>query len=303
VRPLVLALERHATHPVADGFRAAWPDLVPPDASDVRSTAGGGLTGTVAGRRVTVGSPAFVTATIGATEPEHVTERAPETGQAGPPLTPVWIAVDGTRVARAGFGDPIRPDARAALDALRARGWRLALLSGDHPGVVAEVGRALGFAADAIEGGATPERKLASIERALAGGPVVMVGDGVNDAAAVARATVGIGVRGGAEACLAAADVFLAHPGLAPLTCLVEGSGRTLGVIRRSIAFSLVYNLVGAALAIGGHIDPLLAAFLMPASSLTVVLASWRGRTFDPPTADHADRRGTRDARVAGAAT
>jgi Cu2+-exporting ATPase len=294
VRPMVLALERHATHPVADGFRAAWPELAPLETSEVHVTAGGGITGIVAGRRVVVGSPAFVAAAIGAAGSSRPPGRDPSADPHAPtadtdlPLTPVWVAVEGARVARAGFGDPVRPDARAALDALRARGWKLALLSGDHPEVVARVGARLGFAADAIEGGATPERKRAAIEAALARGPVVMVGDGVNDAAAVACATVGIGVRGGAEACLAAADVFLARPGLAPLTRLVEGSERTLGVIRRNITFSLVYNLAGAALAMSGHIDPLLAAFLMPASSLTVVLASWRGRTFDPPAADEA---------------
>jgi Cu2+-exporting ATPase len=120
-----------------------------------------------------------------------------------------------------------------------------------------------------------------------------MVGDGINDAAAIARATVGIGVRGGAEACLAAADVFLARDGLGQVVRLVAGNERTLRVIRRNIAFSLLYNLAGAALAMSGRIDPLLAAILMPASSLTVVLASWRGRTFDAREAAPGERRPT----------
>ena len=94
-----------------------------------------------------------------------------------------------------------------------------------------------------------------------------MVGDGVNDAAAMARATVGVGVHGGAEASLAVADVYLSRPGLSALDELMEGSERTLRVIRRNIAFSLVYNLAGAALAMGGWINPLIAAILMPASS------------------------------------
>ncbi|HEY9383724.1 MAG TPA: heavy metal translocating P-type ATPase, partial [Gemmatimonadales bacterium] len=110
---------------------------------------------------------------------------------------------------------------------------------------------------------------------------VVMVGDGVNDAAAIARATVGVAVRGGAEASLAAADVYL-EAGLAGLLPLLRGAERTLKVIRRNIAFSLLYNLVGATLAVAGVITPLIAAILMPMSSLTVVLASWRSRTFEP---------------------
>src|SRR5262249_34973435 len=114
---------------------------------------------------------------------------------------------------------------------------------------------------------------------------VVMVGDGVNDAAAIARATVGIGVHGGAEACVSAADVFLTHPGIDGLTCLTDGAARTLALIRRNIVLSIAYNVAGVALAMAGLIHPLIAAILMPTSSLTVVIASWRGRTFDaaPP--------------------
>jgi Cu2+-exporting ATPase len=141
----------------------------------------------------------------------------------------------------------------------------------------------LGLDADACVGGASPETKLAVVEAAkrdARGAPVVMVGDGVNDAAAIAAADVGVGVHGGAEACLATADVYLTTPGLASLVRLTEGAGRTLRVIRRNVAFSILYNLVGATLAVIGVLDPLIAAILMPISSLTVVIASWRSTTF-----------------------
>jgi P-type Cu2+ transporter len=275
VKPLVLALERHSLHPLAAGFRDAWPGLDVPAASEVVSTAGGGLEGLVDGHRVCVGSPPFVRARAGGGAGLE-----PPTGAA---LTPVLVAVDGRVVAGAGFEDPIRADAERSLAALRAKGWKLSLLSGDDPAVVASVGARLGFAPADRRGGASPEDKLRAIEGYAAEGPVVMVGDGVNDAAAIARATVGVGVRGGAEACLAAADVFLARSGLSSLVALVEGAERVLGVIRRDIAFSLAYNVAGAALAVTGVIDPLIAAVLMPASSLTVVLASWLGRTFEAP--------------------
>ena len=110
-------------------------------------------------------------------------------------------------------------------------------------------------------------------------GVVVMAGDGINDAAAIAAASVGIAAHGGAEASLASSDVYLTEPGLAPLVRLVDGARRTFLVIERNVVFSIVYNLIGAGLAVAGQLTPLVAAILMPASSLTVVLAS-RASTF-----------------------
>jgi len=194
----------------------------------------------------------------------------------------VLVARGGEVIGAAWFGDPLRPDAAAALAALRAAGWELELLSGDDPEVVEQVGAGLGFAPGAVRGGAMPEAKLDRIAALVsAGGPVVMVGDGVNDAAAMARASVGVGVHGGAEACLSTADVYLGRPGLSALVELVEGSRRTLRVIRRNMIISIGYNVIGVALAMSGHLAPLVAAILMPISSATVILGSWRGRTFE----------------------
>ncbi len=144
----------------------------------------------------------------------------------------------------------------------------------------ARVGAALGLAPEACHASATPEEKLRVVEALARTRRVVMVGDGVNDAAAIAAATVGIAVHGGAEASLTVADVYLATPGLAPLVELVRGASRTMRVIRRNIAISLLYNVVGASLAMSGIISPLVAAVMMPISSLTVVLGSWYATTF-----------------------
>jgi len=149
--------------------------------------------------------------------------------------------------------------------------------------VVRAVAQRLGLPEELCRGGVSPEAKLAAIEelRARAGNdPVVMVGDGVNDAAALAAATVGIAVHGGAEASLAAADVYLGRRGLAPLAELLAGARRTFGAIRRNVAVSLVYNATGVALAMTGHLDPIVAAVLMPLSSLTVIGLSYRAATF-----------------------
>ncbi|MBX3146843.1 MAG: cadmium-translocating P-type ATPase [Gemmatimonadales bacterium] len=272
---LVLALESGSSHPLADGFRRAWPDAPQHEATEVRHVTGGGIVGTVAGREVVLGSPAFVGRY--AEDGERWLTRLTQ-----PTLTPVLVAVDGRVIAIAGLGDRIRADAAAALTALRARGWRTLLLSGDDARVAKAVGAALGFGPDEIIGAATPEMKQAVVEtrRQMGGRTVVMVGDGVNDAAAIAAADVGIGVHGGAEASLSSADAYLTTPGLTPLVELADGSARTMRVIKRNIAFALGYNALGVLFAMTGILSPLVAAILMPASSVTVVTASWFGHTF-----------------------
>jgi Cu2+-exporting ATPase len=281
-KPLVAALERQSNHPIAIAVQQAWPVVEALDAQDIQQTVGGGIEGTVAGHRVVVGAPTFVARRTGAADdaPDVKIEAFAEEG-----LTPVWVAVDGAVVARAGFGDPLRADALTSIDRLRALGWRVALLSGDHPAVVRGTAQRLGIALGDAIGGASPEDKLRRVEDARGRGTVLMVGDGVNDAAAIAAATVGVGVHGGAEASMSAADVYLSRPGLGPLVELVEGAHRTMLVIRNNIIFSIAYNILGATLALLGILDPLIAAVLMPMSSLSVVVTSWRSRTFDVPVA------------------
>jgi Cu2+-exporting ATPase len=278
VKPLVLALEEGSSHPLADGFRRAWPDLAPATVTASRHIAGGGLEGTVESHAVRIGSPRFIRESMASIDPslERVMNDLDRT------LTPVHIAIDGVLVAIAALGDRVRDDALGSLRQLRGRGWRTVMLSGDAQDVVASVGRALAFDAHDAIGTASPEDKLAFVEqlKATSGRTVVMVGDGVNDAAAIAAAHVGIGVHGGAEACLATADIYLTRPGLGALVQLTEGARRTLRVIRRNIALSIGYNLIGASLAVFGLLTPLIASILMPTSSITVVLGSWYSTTF-----------------------
>lgn len=283
LRAMILGLEATSTHPIAAGFRRAWSDVAPATATDVTHTIGGGIIGTVGGHRLMLGSPRFVTSQL----PRALAAaRTPTDG-----YTPVVVAVDGRIVAHASFGDAIRADAAASLATLRARGWKTILLSGDAASVSARVGAELGFAPDEIFGEASPEEKADRIRQlvAAAGGGktppcVAMVGDGVNDAAAIAAATVGIGVHGGAEASLATADVAMTRDGLGALVALDDGARRSMKVIRRNIAWAFAYNVLGVGLAMMGHVSPLVAAIMMPTSSLTVVLASWLGKTFTPET-------------------
>ena len=243
-------------------------------------TQGGGIEGTVAGRSVVLGSPAFVNARIGAPASDFE-GRARELTADG--LTPVLVAVDGRVAGAAGFGDPLREDSASALARIRRHGWRVGILSGDDPVVVGSIGRRLGIGAEDCRGGVSPEGKLRAVEEESAGDSVVMVGDGVNDAAALTGATVGIAVHGGAEAALAAADVFIARPGIARVADLLDGAGRAMRTVRRNLVLSLCYNVAGAALAMAGLINPVVAAVLMPLSSITVIAHSYRSRSFARP--------------------
>lgn len=276
----VAALEAQSSHPIARAFVAACRDGKPrgDEPTEVVETQGAGIRGRVGEHEIVIGTPAYVASGEISSLPEALQAQLEAALRVAE--TPVLVGRDGEVVALAGFGDPIRADAEQTLRGLEARGWKLHLLSGDHPDIVRAVGRQLGLSAAQCSGAATPEEKLARVEAARARGPVVMVGDGVNDAAALSAASCGIAVHGGAEASLAAADVFLSRPGVAALAQLLDSARVTSRVIRQNVIFSLLYNLVGAGLAIGGVISPIIAAVLMPLSSLTVVTASFRQRSF-----------------------
>jgi Cu2+-exporting ATPase len=292
VKPAVAAIESRSSHavavalarelltppadaPPADATAHASPEL---EGIEVQQFQGLGITGAVGGVRYDIGSPAFVLERLGAAHEAWVRE-AIDTAAADA-HTPVVVARAGVAVAVAALGDAIREDAKGAIEMLRADGWRVRILSGDEPAVVRAVGARLAIDPDDAIGGASPEAKLAAVEAALADGPVVMVGDGVNDAAALARATVGVAVSGGAEASLAAADVYMRRHGLMPIVELCRGSRLTLRAIRTGLGASLGYNSIAATLAVLGLINALTAAVLMPLSSLTVLALALRARTF-----------------------
>ncbi len=274
-RRLAAAAEAHSSHPVARAIATDDPPAEGP--VEVEETAGGGIVGRVGRRAVVVGSPAFVTSRLGEL-PDGIRARVEDWSEEG--LTPVVVAVDGTVQGVAGLGDRLRSDAVAAIASLRAAGFEPSILSGDHPGPVARVAASLGLAGDRARGGVGPQAKLDAVAAEASRGPVVMVGDGVNDAGALAAATVGIAVHGGAEAAMAAADVFVTRPGVGRLVELIEGARGTMRVVRRNLALSLVYNVAGVALAMTGLLNPLIAAILMPLSSLTVIVSSYRARSF-----------------------
>lgn len=280
---LASALEEKSKHPVAAALRS----YAAPAAATVlesRETFGRGVVGTleVAGvvRKVAVGSPSWVASqAVVPLEVGRLLTAAQERGE-----SPVLVAVDDVAVAVAGLSDPLRPDAAAAVAELRAMGWQVELLSGDDQRAVALAGAALGLPAEDCRGSTQPEDKAARIEelmrRRADRRPVVMVGDGINDAAALAAATCGIAMHGSAEASVEAADIYSSRPGVASLVAILGGASATMRTIRRNLRISLFYNVTTGLLAVTGLIHPLLAAILMPISSLTVLLSSVRSRAM-----------------------
>ena len=189
--------------------------------------------------------------------------------------TPMLIAIDGVLHGGLAVRDELRPDAAATVAALRARGLTVALLSGDRPEPAARVAAAVGITE--VHAGVDPAGKLAQV-RAEPG--TVMVGDGYNDAPALAAATVGIALGSGTDVAVAAADVTLMRPSLALVDELVGIGRAAVRTMRANLAWAFAYNLVTLPLAAGAltrwqlEVSPMLASALMALSSVSVVLSS-----------------------------
>lgn len=274
LRADVAAVEARSNHPIA---RALVRDLendavAGVRAHDVVEKLDGGLVGTVGARRVRVGSIEHL-AGHGHALPSSLAEEARAMEDRGESVIGVACETAGAAagvVALASLADSPRADAAPVIRELIARGWQPEILSGDVDGAVQRVAAAVGI--EAAWGRVEPEAKLARVRALQAAGDVVwMVGDGVNDAAALAAADVGVAVHGGAETSLAAADVYTSRPGLQPLQDLDALSTRTMRTIHQNLALSFTYNAVGITLAMLGLMDPLVAAILMPVSSASVL--------------------------------
>jgi Cu2+-exporting ATPase len=278
VKPLVVAFESQVVHPIADALlRFLGETEASPVVEQFEQVTGGGLHGLSQGRSVAIGSERFLR-NCGVEITPEIALRLPQWLAAA--WTPVLIAIDGRTVAASAIGDRIRPEAAASIAALKQLGWHVGILSGDHQSVVKAVAQEVGITT--ARGDLSPEEKLRIVREGRLHGTVIMVGDGVNDSAALAAASVGVAVHGGAEVSLKAADVYFAQSSLTPLVELVRGGRRAVRILRVNFAASLTYNLFAVGLAMGGQINPLVAAILMPISSLTVLALALGGRTFTP---------------------
>ncbi|MDF2492738.1 MAG: ctpA [Microbacterium sp.] len=273
-RSIAAALEARSEHPVARAL--AVPGVEP--AADFRSEPGRGVSGVVAGRRAFAGSPAAATAQ-GAILPFALTAALRDHADDGTAVVVGWDGPDEPMRARAVFvvSDTLRADAAEAVAGLRATGIRVRLVTGDAEPIARRIAAEAGI--DEVSAGVTPEGKVGEIERLRAEGRrVAMVGDGVNDAAALAAADLGIAMGGGTDAARHASDITLtgSRPGQAAVA--IRLSRRVMRTIRQNLFWAFAYNVAALPLAALGLLNPMIAGAAMAFSSVFVVLNSLRLR-------------------------
>ncbi|MFH8775277.1 heavy metal translocating P-type ATPase [Streptomyces sp. NPDC017958] len=276
---LAAAVEQGSEHPLGRAVTAHEPGALPA-VSDFRAEAGRGVRGRVEGRLVEVLAPEDHLPTALA-EALPVAEAAAH--------TPVLVRVDGIAEALIEIGDVVRPGAYRAVDRLRRRGVRPVLATGDREAAAQAVAAELGI--EEVHARCTPEDKASLVrDLQLRGHRVAVIGDGVNDAAALAAADLGIAMGGGTDAAVGAADVTLVRGDIEALADAVRLARRTLGTIRANLVWAFGYNLVTVPLALVGLLTPMVAAAAMSVSSLLVVGNSLRLRTWQPSSAGRRTR-------------
>ena len=275
---LAASIQQGSEHPLARAIleRAAQSQLPLAPVQRFQAVPGQGAQGVVAGRQVKAGNEGFI-------GPQVVTETLRAWAEARHEVgeTVVFVAADDAPVGAIALADPLRDQAAVAVRLLRRLGVTPMLLSGDAPAVAARVGRELGL--DPARGGVRPEAKAQAVkEMANAGQVVGMVGDGVNDAPALAASAVGIAMGSGTDIAMETAGVTLMRSDLRLVAGAVAASRATFRKIRQNLFWAFIYNVVCIPLAAAGYLSPTLAAAAMAASSISVVCSSLWLRRWRP---------------------
>ncbi len=278
---LAAAVEKGSEHPVARAI-AAGLDVAPAD--DFTNVRGLGVRGVVQGRMVAVGRPGWVAETVGAAEIDDDV-RAAMIRLEGDGATVVAVGWDGRVRGAIAVGDTVRASSAQAVARLRGLGLRPVLLTGDNAAVANVVAAKLGI--EDVYAELLPEDKVMAVRELQGQGrKVAMVGDGVNDAAALAQADLGIAMGGGTDAAMEASDLTLVRADLMGAVDAIRLSRRTLRTIKGNLFWAFAYNVAMIPLAAAGLLNPMLAGAAMAFSSVFVVANSLLLRRFKPtPTA------------------
>ena len=286
---LAAGAERGSEHPVAEAIvRHALASGQPvPDASHFEAIAGGGVRATVDGHALLIGTERLLRDAGIAVDAARTSD------------SPVFVAVDGVLAGVIGVADTIRPEAARAVARLRTRGLDVWMITGDRAATAARIAERAGIAPNRILAEVLPGEKAAQVDRLQReGATVAMVGDGINDAPALAQADLGIAIGTGADVALEASDITILGDDLGSVPDGIGLSRATMRVIRQNLGWAFGYNILLIPVAagvlyplLGLTLSPALAAGAMALSSVSVVSNSLRLRAFQPASSQpHRER-------------
>jgi P-type Cu+ transporter len=276
---LTASLENKSEHPLAAAVvrhaREKNIDIVEPDSFD--SHTGFGVTGTVQGKQIVIGSASFLRKN--SIDLQEAVSDARRLGQTG--KTVIFSSINGRIAAVIGIADVIKDSTRHALKSLHALGLKVVMLTGDNALTAKAIAAEVGI--DDFRAEVMPDGKAAVIKSFQAKGEVVaMVGDGINDAPALAQADLGIAIGSGTDIAVEASDITLIKGDLQGVVTAIAVSRRTFKTIKQNLFWAFIYNTIGIPLAAFGLLNPMFAAFAMAMSSVSVVSNSLRLKRFNP---------------------
>jgi Cu+-exporting ATPase len=277
VLALAAGLEQGSEHPLAKAVLRAAKDsgAVLPRIADFQATPGAGVSGTIEGRRLRLGAPDWF--------PSAALPADRLAALQGEGKTVVVLGENEAALAFLAIADPLRESSPAAVARLKAMGVTVVMLTGDNSVTAAAIARRAGI--DTFHAGISPAGKAEAIDALKSGKVVVaMVGDGINDAPALAAADVSFAMGAGSDAAIEAADITLVRSDLNGVADAISLSRATLGKIRQNLFWAFIYNLLGIPLAALGYLNPIVASAAMAMSSVSVVsnsllLKRWKPRS------------------------
>jgi Cu+-exporting ATPase len=289
---LAAAVERNSEHPLAEavvryaesqsvGARYAVPL---PTTEKFEAIAGSGVQGIVSGHLVQIGTQRWMKElSIDTQTLQQHKERLEYLGK-----TAIWIAVDGVVQAVMGISDALKPSSAQAVRALQRLGLEVVMLTGDNRPTAEVIAREVGIKRIFAE--VRPDQKAATVQKLQSEGKIVaMVGDGINDAPALAQADVGIAIGTGTDVAIAASDITLISGDLQGIVTAIQLSRATIRNIRQNLFFAFIYNVAGIPIAagilfpiFGWLLNPIIAGAAMAFSSVSVVTNALRLRNFQP---------------------
>ena len=267
---LAAALEQGSEHPLARAVLARAAAVDRQKVANFEATPGRGVAGEIDGRALRLGSPAWL-----GMAGDPTVMRLQQAGR-----TVVVLADNEKALAVLAIADTLRPTSRPAVERLRARGIRVVMLTGDNAATAAAIAHEAGI--DEFRAGILPGDKAAAIAELKSGGLVAMVGDGINDAPALAAADVSFAIGAGSDAAMEVADLTLIRNDLRGVDDAIELSRATLGKIRQNLFFAFIYNVLGIPLAAFGELNPVIAGAAMAMSSVFVVSNSLLLKRWQP---------------------